>query len=639
MKSLSEQIKARCTKESKDEMTLKQYLELCKEKGKEMYLSPAERLLKAIGDPVSVDTSLDPKLAPIFSARKINTYPAFSDFYGMETVIENLVQFLKAASQGLEERKQILYLLGPVGSAKSSLAERLKELMEKEPFYAIKDSPVFDSPLSLLTEEMAKEYSVPKRYLNIPSPWAVKRVSEMDDPLTEVKVVKLYPSKLNQVAIAKTEPGDENNQDVSSLVGKTKLSSLGTYDQHDPDCYEFSGALCRANRGLFEFVEMFKAPFKTLNPLLTATQERNYVGTETIGAIPFDGIALAHSNETEFTKFSTKKENEAFLDRICIIRVPYNTRVSKEIDICKKMLDESELSSKKLAPHTLECLSKLVILSRLIKPENSHVTLKMKVYDGETVKDGNNLAKTYAEYKEDLLASNNHMKEAMFGISTRDSFKILGKAINMADDYTGNPINLFMQIKKYITELPDRSVALAYEQFMSSCIEKEFFEDVQEDLHNAYLSSAEDFLQARFDNYISFADAWVQDRDFRDPDTGELYDRDALNDELESIEKAGKLTSNPKDFRHEVVNFVLRTRVSEGKVKWNAFKKIADVIKAQLGDDMARYIKVLDTGGKTSKEDNVKHDELLKNLMKQGYSKSSIPQVIKWYLTRRQKNG
>jgi serine protein kinase len=250
-----------------------------------------------------------------------------------------VVSYFRHAAQGLEEKKQILYLLGPVGGGKSSIAERLKQLMQDVPFYAIKGSPVNESPLGLfdLSEDgpiLESEYGIPRRYLNrVLSPWAVKRLEEYGGDIRKFKVVKRHPSILKQVGIAKTEPGDENNQDISSLVGKVDIRKLETYAQDDPDAYSYSGGLCLANQGLLEFVEMFKAPIKVLHPLLTATQEGNYKGTEGFGAIPFDGIVLAHSNESEWKTFRNNKNNEAFLDRIYIVKVPYCLRVSEEVHI------------------------------------------------------------------------------------------------------------------------------------------------------------------------------------------------------------------------------------------------------------------------------------------------------------------
>ena len=296
---------ARYERTREEEYSLEEYLELCK-RDKLAYATAAERMLQAIGEPQMVDTRHDPRLSRIFANKVIKLYPAFEEFYGMEDAIEQVVSYFRHAAQGLEERKQILYLLGPVGGGKSSIAERLKQLAEHVPFFALKGSPVNESPLGLFDAAedgpiLEQEYGIPRRYLQrVLSPWAVKRLEEFGGDIRQFRVVKRYPSILKQVGIAKTEPGDENNQDISSLVGKVDIRKLETYAQDDPDAYSYSGGLCLANQGLLEFVEMFKAPIKVLHPLLTATQEGNFKGTEGFGAIPFDGVVLAHSNESEW---------------------------------------------------------------------------------------------------------------------------------------------------------------------------------------------------------------------------------------------------------------------------------------------------------------------------------------------------
>ncbi|MGB2338056.1 MAG: PrkA family serine protein kinase, partial [Alcanivorax sp.] len=351
------------------------------------------RMLMAIGEPEMVDTAQDPRLSRIFSNKIIRRYPAFDEFYGLEDVIENIVSYYRHAAQGLEEKKQILYLLGPVGGGKSSLAEKLKALMQKVPFYALKGSPVNDSPLTLFNPEedgpiLEEEYGIPRRYIRtIMSPWAVKRLHEFGGDLSQFRVVKRYPSILDQIAVAKTEPGDENNQDISALVGKVDIRKLEDFSQDDPDAYSFSGGLCRANQGLLEFVEMFKAPIKVLHPLLTATQEGNYNGTEHMGAIPFDGMVLAHSNEAEWHSFRNNKNNEAFIDRVYIVKVPYCLRVTEEMLIYDKLLRNSSLRDAHCAPDTLHMLAQFSTLTRLKEPENSSIYSKMRVYDGENLKD------------------------------------------------------------------------------------------------------------------------------------------------------------------------------------------------------------------------------------------------------------
>ena len=429
------------------ELSLRDYLTLCRDEPT-TFATAAERMIAAIGEPQVIDTSTDPRLGRIFMNRSIKRYPTFSDFYGMEETIERIVGFFKHAAQGLEERKQILYLLGPVGGGKSSLAERLKTLMEKLPVYVLKAgdqvSPVFESPLGLFDPDrigplLNDRYGIPRRYLTgLMSPWAVKRVGEFDGDISKFTVVRLMPSKLNQVCVAKTEPGDDNNQDISSLVGKVDIRKLEFYGQSDPDAYSYSGGLNLTTQGLLEFVEMFKAPIKILHPLLTATQEGNYVGTESVGAIPFQGVVLAHSNEAEWQSFKNNKNNEALIDRICVVNVPYCLRTNEESEIYKKLLQSSDLSAAPCAPATLDMLSQFCVLSRLKEHENSNLFSKMRVYNGENLKDVDPKAKSMQEYRD--MAG---MDEGMNGVSTRFAFKILAETFNFDnEEVAADPVHL-----------------------------------------------------------------------------------------------------------------------------------------------------------------------------------------------------
>ncbi|MGI9274693.1 MAG: PrkA family serine protein kinase [Endozoicomonas sp.] len=617
-----------------EEMSLQEYLDLCK-KDPSAYANSAERMLAAIGEPEVIDTSRDPRMSRIFSNKLIKRYPAFEEFYGMEEAIEQIVSYFRHAAQGLEEKKQILYLLGPVGGGKSSLAEKLKHLIEKIPFYAIKGSPVFESPLGLFNPEedgqiLTEEYGIPGRYLKfIMSPWAVKRLHEYGGDISQFRVVKLYPSRLNQVAVAKTEPGDENNQDISSLVGKVDIRQLEEYSQDDPDAYSFSGALCRANQGIMEFVEMFKAPVKVLHPLLTATQEGNYNSTEGMGAIPYEGTILAHSNESEWQSFRNNKTNEAFIDRVNIVKVPYCTRVSEEVRIYDKLLEHSSLKAAPCAPDTLKMLAQFTTLSRIKDPENSSIFSKMRVYDGENLKDTDPNAKPMQEYKDAA-----GVDEGMDGLSTRFAFKILSKVFNFdSSEVAANPVHLLyvleqqIEQQQYPEEVHDR-----YMRFIKEFLTPKYVEFLGKEIQTAYLESYSEYGQNIFDRYITYADFWIQDQEFRDPDTGHILDRGALNDELEKIEKPAGI-ANPKDFRNEVVNFVLRARANhEGKnPSWLSYEKMRAVIEKKMFSNTEDLLPVISFNAKSSQDDQRKHADFVDRMVQYGYTEKQVRLLSEWY--------
>ncbi len=618
-----------------EEYSLQEFLQLCKEQP-DTYASAAERLLKAIGEPEVVDTSKDPRLSRIFSNKVIKRYPAFSEFYGMEEAIENIVAYFKHAAQGLEEKKQILYLLGPVGGGKSSLAERLKSLVQQQPIYCLEGSPVNESPLGLFDpiEDggiLEEDYGIPLRYVQtIMSPWAVKRLHEYGGDISKFRVVKKYPSILDQTSVSKTEPGDENNQDISALVGKVDIRKLEDFPQSDPDAYSYSGALCLANQGLMEFVEMFKAPIKVLHPLLTATQEGNYNGTESIGAIPFDGVIMAHSNESEWQTFRNNKNNEAFIDRIFIVKVPYCLRVSEEVKIYQKLLNSSSLLNAHCAPDTLKMLAQFVALSRLKEPENSSVYSKMRVYDGENLKDTDPKAKSIQEYRDTA-----GVDEGMTGLSTRFAFKILSKVFNFdATEVAANPVHLLYVLEQQIEkeqfpkELHDR-----YMGHIKEFLAPRYVDFIGKEIQTAYLESYSEYGQNLFDRYVTYADFWIQDQEYRDPETGEMFDRHSLNEELEKIEKPAGI-SNPKDFRNEIVNFVLRARANNNgsNPAWTSYEKLRSVIEKKMFSSTEDLLPVISFNAKSSGDEQQKHDEFVKRMVERGYTEKQVRLLAEWYL-------
>jgi len=621
------------------EMSLEEYLSGCADDPM-MYASAAERLLKAIGDPIVTDTSQDARLGRIFMNRTIKVYPAFEDFYGMEETIERIVGFFRHAAQGLEERKQILYLLGPVGGGKSSLAERLKALVEKFPIYVLKagkdTSPLFESPLGLfnpdiLGSQIEERYGIPRRRLTgLMSPWATKRLAEFEGDLTRFSVVRMQPSRLRQIAVAKTEPGDENNQDISSLVGKVDIRKLEYLPQNDPDAYAFSGGLNRTTQGVLEFVEMFKAPIKMLHPLLTATQEGNYIGTENIGGLPFQGMILAHSNEAEWQTFKNNRNNEAFIDRISVIKVPYCLRPTEERKIYEKLVETSELGQAPCAPGTLDMLARFTVLSRLKTHENSNLYSKMRAYDGESLKDSDPRAKSVQEYRDAA-----GVDEGMDGISTRFAFKVLSQAFNFDTQEIGaDPVHLMYVLEQAIRreQFPEDSEKRLL-NFIKSELGPRYAEFIGHEIQKAYLESYTDYGQNLFDRYVTYADAWIEDSDYKDPDTGQLMNRELLNQELSKIEKPAGI-ANPKDFRNEVVKFVLRTRASNAgrNPSWQSYEKLREVIEKRMFSQVEELLPVISFGSKKDSDTDNKHAQFVDRMRARGYTERQVRRLVEWYM-------
>ncbi len=622
-----------------DEMSLEDYLHFCKTE-RMAYASAHECVLEAMGKPKLINTAEDARLSRVFQNRVIQQWDTFSEFHGMEETLMQLYAYFLHAAQGLEERKQVLYLLGPVGGGKSSLAEKIKKLCEQFPIYALKDSvsgrisPMLETPLGLFDKDrygatLEDRYGIPRRMLTgIASPWALKRLQEYKGELSKFRVVRVMPSVLNQVGIVKTEPGDENTQDISSLVGKIDLRMLERFAQEDPDAYSYSGALCLGSARCVEFVEMFKAPLKVLNPILTATQEMNFKGTEALPALPFNGFIMAHSNEAEWLKFRNNKDNEAFIDRVFLIKVPYCLRIDEEVRIYDKMLKSSTLAESPCAPQTLRTLAEFSVLSRLMVPENSSVYSKMRSYNGENLKDLDPRSKSVKEYRDEAGAA-----EGFSGLSTRWAFKTISAAFNRdPSEIAADPVNLLVVLEERLTkdDLPDE-----YKRRLRSHVKEwivpRFAEFLEKELQMSYLDAYGEYGQNLFDRYVTYADKWLLDEDWRDPDTGMQYSRDALNGELEKIEKPAGI-GNPKDFRNEVVNFVLRARAHNKNPHWTSYEKLRVVIEKRMFSKTEDILPVISFEAKGSSELDERHKSFVNRMTARGYTEKQVRRLVDWYL-------
>ena len=573
------------------EMSMEEYLEDCKTTP-DLYANPWERLLKAIGEPEIIDYRKETNLRTVFENLPMPRYPGLKDFYGMEEAGKQIVSFIRSAAQGGEESKQILYLLGPVGGGKSSLAKRITQLMEQEAFYAVKGSPIFDNPLSAFDlrrngKMLETQYHIDGRYLQTTmSPWMLQELKRHGGDIRKFRVVKLYPSISGQCAISRVEASDKNNKDVSSIIGKVDLSKLEDgLSQNDPRAYGYSGGLNRGNRGVMEYVEMFKDPIDTLNPLLTATQDRQYNGTEAIGALPFEGIILAHSNEAEWGKFKNDKTNEAFIDRCKTIKVPYTLRLTEEKKIYEKYIGGTLLRHRACAPGTTEMQAKFAVLTRLTEPQDkSSAETKMKVHDGERTNDPK--AKTLKAYRDE--AYNAGHREGMKGWSVRDSHKAISDTFNFhaaEGEVSASPIDLMFILQRMIKEqdLPNETRD-HYLLIIEKILKPEYAKMAENHIKEALVESFASYGQGVFERYFKYAELSLEDDDDHiDPFTKTPINKAAITKELESIEKHGNI-SNAVNFRNEVVRFVNRYQRDHNHEMpdWKGFRKFAEAIEKKI---------------------------------------------------------
>ncbi len=518
--------------------------------------------------------------------------------------------------------------------------------MEVHPIYVLKAgdelSPVFESPLSLFDPEplgpmIEEKYGIPRRRLTgLMSPWCYKRPrSVRRRHLAVPRRQASSPRGCARSRSPRPSPATRTTRTSPRWSARSTSASSRTFAQNDPDAYSYSGGLNRANQGILEFVEMFKAPIKMLHPLLTATQEGNYIGTENIGAIPFTGVILAHSNEAEWQSFKANKNNEAFIDRICVIKVPYCLRVTEEQKIYEKLIQGSELATAPCAPATLETLARFSVMSRLRKHENSTLFAKMRVYDGESLKE---------------IRSEGAQRSGISGCRRRrrrhgrrfDALCLQGAGRDLQPRHhggrrrSGAPDVHAGAVRSAASSCPRKSRSATSSSSRPSWCRAMPSSSATRSRRPIW-NPTRDYGQNLFDRYVDYADAWIEDQDFKDPDTGQLLDRELLNQELTKIEKPAGI-ANPKDFRNEVVKFSLRSRAQNGgkNPTWTSYEKIREVIEKRIFSQVEDLLPVISFGSKKDGETEKKHGEFVARMVERGYTERQVRRLVEWYMRVKQ---
>ncbi|MBI4522528.1 MAG: serine protein kinase [Deltaproteobacteria bacterium] len=607
------------------------YLEKVKEDPFTVKLAHA-RVYEIVTKPGSHDIQEmdDPRIKKLYKDESVKVYNFFADeFFGIEKTIAQIVRYFHAASLKGEESRQVLYLMGPVGSGKSSLVEKLhRGLEESEAFYAIDGCPMYEDPLHLIPRHLRKEF---EKMLGIHIEGELCPVcryrlkEEFNGRYEEFPVRTMEFSKRARVGIGVVPPVDPNNQDTSVLIGSEDISKLDMYSEGDPRVLELNGALNVGNRGIVEFIEVFKNETEYLHCMITATQEKVIPAPGRHGLVYVDTVIVAHSNEAEWQKFKADHTNEAILDRIVVVRVPYNLRLSEEVKIYQKIIRNSDFHAH-VAPHTLEIASMFAILSRLEPTNKCDLMTKLKLYNGEEVVEKGRTKKVDLQELRDATK-----REGMSGISTRFIMKALDNALS--DNTEGNCINPINVREAFINmvkeaELPD-DTRKQYLEFLQDTLHKEYLELLEKEITRAFVYSYQEQAEALFQNNLDHAEAYVNKNKVKDRNTKE----ELAPDEgfMKSIEEQIAIIGSAADgFRQEVIAYLWAANRRGERIDYRSYEPLKEAIEKKLMSSVRDLSRIVTKARTRDEEQSEKYNAMVKNLLEQGYCPSCVDVVLKY---------
>jgi len=572
----------------------------------------------------------DPCIKRLYKDESIKVYNFFADeFFGIEKTIAQIVRYFHAASMKGEESRQVLYLMGPVGSGKSSLIEKLhRGLEESDPFYAIDGCPMFEEPLHLIPRHLRKEFEkmLGTHIEGELCPVCRYRLKEeFHGRYEEFPVCAMEFSKRARVGIGVVPPVDPNNQDTSVLIGSEDISKLDLYSEGDPRVLELNGALNIGNRGVVEFIEVFKNEIEYLHCMITATQEKVIPAPGRHGLVYVDTVIVAHSNEAEWQKFKADHTNEAILDRIVVIKVPYNLRLSEEVKIYQKIIRHSDFHAH-VAPHTLEIASMFAVLSRLEPTNKCDLMTKLKLYNGEEVVEKGRTKKVDVQELREAVK-----REGMTGISTRFIMKALDNALS--DNTDGNCINainvreaLINMVKE--ADLPDDTRKQCLE-FLQDTLHKEYLEILEKEITRAFVYSYQEQAEALFQNYLDHAEAYVNKGKVKDRNTKEELSPD--EGFMKSIEEQIAIIGSAADgFRQEVIAYLWAANRRGEKIDYRSYEPLKEAIEKKLMTSVRDLSRIITKARTRDEEQSEKYNAMVKNLLDNGYCPSCVDVVLKY---------
>ncbi len=566
----------------------------------------------------------------LFGGEELKTYDYFQgQFFGMERSLAKIMRFLRSASLKGEESRQVLLLLGPVGAGKSALMEHIKRALEKcDSMYHIEGCPINEEPLHLIPRSLRQEF---QDLYNIKiegdlCPVCRHRLKEeFNNDYTQMPISQSSFSARGRRGVGVVPPMDANSQDVTVLIGSEDISKLDLYSEDDPRVLSLNGAFNVGNRGIVEFVEVFKNEIEFLHTMITATQEKSVPSPGKGPMIYFDGVILAHCNEAEWNKFKSENTNEAILDRIVRVNVPYCLEVSEEAKIYKKLLGLSDFDGH-IAPHTLEVASMFAVLSRLHPSNKVDALTKMKLYDGKDVIEKGTVKKIDINDLRDEARD-----EGMTGISTRFIMKAIDSALSDSEKNMVTPISirdvLIKQVKEQVVAEDDRN---RYLDFLGKTLHEEYLNILEKEITKAFVSAYDEQAEALFNNYLDHAEAYVNMATVKDSVTNEEIAPDEQF--MASIEEQIGITGTSREnFRVDITAFMFSKLRRGDKVDWKSYAPLKEAIESKLTSSVKQISRIVTKSKSRDKKQKSKYNEMVNTLIEEyGYSEDSAEEVIKF---------
>lgn len=611
--------------------TFLQYLEIIKENPDAAKLAHKRMydLLTSAGCEILTPED-NPRLKRIFGNEVIKSYNFFKEeFFGVEKVLMKLVNYFYSASMNGEESRQVLYLVGPVGAGKSSLVEALKKALEStEPVYAIDGCPMQEEPLHLIPKHLRKDF---EKILGVKIEGDLcpvcryRLIHEFNGEYENFPVISKGFSIRSRKGIGVVPPVDPNNQDTSILTGSVDISKMDMYSEDDPRIFSLNGAFNVGNRGMVEFIEVFKNDVEYLHTIITATQEKSVPSPGKGSMIYFDGVIVAHSNEAEWNKFKSDHTNEAILDRIVKIEVPYCLELSEEVKIYKKILNKSNFNAH-IAPHTIETAAMFAILSRLTPSAKVDPMTKLKIYNGEEiVEKGTTRRIDISELREEAGPT-----EGMKGISTRFIVKAIDNALSSSEHNCINPLSIMENIIKSVKDLDTaEEEKKKYLEFVQNSVRKEFNKALEKEITMAFIHSFREQAESLFDNYIDNAEAYVNKTKLKDNSTGEELNPDEKF--MRSIEEQiGVSESSAKGFRSDVTSYMFYVVRNGGKMEYSAYEPLKEAIEKKLMVSVKDISRIITKARVRDKEQDEKYNSMVEEMKKNGYCLHCCDVMLKY---------